>query len=282
MSQDNIALPGHDANTHGHRQEPDERAILTIRSHSGLSGDMLLSGLAVISMEKMSIDPQSPAGREWLASVLDRIMPDMGYKARLELESVNGIRGWRLFLDLPHEHEHRNIDSIGEIIAKSSISAKAKQGALECFDLLAQCESAAHGIAAREVHFHEVGALDSILDICGVCELLDLLEPLRIVCGPLPVCDGEIHCAHGILPAPAPATLRLLRGIPLKPFAGATDAGELLTPTAMALLHVLNVEFGPWPAFQMDYEALVYGQRTFDNAPNGVIFALGKSFGDTC
>lgn len=251
------------------------RAIVTIRSHSGLSGDMLLAGLSLLNLEKIGLDPQSADGREWLRNILLKISPALGDSARLVPHSVNGIAGWRAQVDLPHEHEHRNLEDIRHFLFESRLSAFAVEKAVSCFELLAECEAEAHGIPIGDVHFHEVGALDSILDICGVCELCGLLEIPGLVCNPLPMADGQITCAHGVLPAPAPATLRLLRGVPVRPFEGDPNTGELVTPTAIALLRTLGARFGGWPKFKVGHTAIIYGQREFPGAPNGVIFALG-------
>ena len=122
------------------------------------------------------------------------------------------------------------------------------------------------------VRFHEVGALDSILDICMACVLFTRISPARFVVSPLPIADGEVVCAHGVIPVPAPAVLELLEGIPVRPFSG---EGETVTPTAIALLRSLGAMFGPWPAMLVEKQALVYGSRVFANAPNGTIFACG-------
>ena len=116
------------------------------------------------------------------------------------------------------------------------------------------------------------GALDSILDICMACVLFTRLSPARFVVSPLPIADGEVVCAHGVIPVPAPAVLELLEGIPVRPFSG---EGETVTPTAIALLRSLGATFGPWPAMLVERRALVYGARVFANAPNGTIFACG-------
>ena len=147
-----------------------------------------------------------------------------------------------------------------------------KRLASNTFTLLAEAEAAVHGMKPEAVHFHEVGALDSILDICMACTLFTRLSPARFVVSPLPIADGEVVCAHGVIPVPAPAVLELLEGIPVRPFSG---EGETVTPTAIALLRSLGAAFGPWPAMLVEKRALVYGSRVFANAPNGAIFACG-------
>ncbi len=263
-----------------HGRNPENIACattLTIRSHSGISGDILLAGVAALLMELNGITPASPVGDAWLADLTAKIMPEFSGAVKIRQRMVNGIAGFGAEVHLPTGHTHRNIGDIASIIDNSALAPKARDKAMACFRLLAECEGHAHNISAEEVHFHEVGALDSILDICTVCELLDMLHPDHLICSPLPVADGSISCAHGILPAPAPAVLRLLKGVPVKAFAGSIDAGEVVTPTGIALLLANNAVFGAWPRFNPAAIATIYGQKIFANAPNGIIFAFGAS-----
>ncbi len=257
------------------RPDATERPVLTIRSHSGISGDMLLCGLAILNLGDTA--PDSPEGVKYLHDLCASVMPDLAGCFTITQRKIGGICGWRANVALPPAHEHRGMDSIREIMEKAQICEAAKNFSGMAFDLLAACEAAAHGVGPDEVHFHEIGALDSILDICGASELYARLGSPKLVCGALPVADGEVECAHGVLPAPAPAALRLLAGMPVRPFPGNVDAGELLTPTGLALLRAFAAEFGPWPDFRIYQTALVYGQREFANVPNGVIFAIGKN-----
>lgn len=253
---------------HASHEEPhapkEAGNILTIRSHSGLSGDMLVAGL--LCMHGFSADE--------INARLAKIMPELAGTVALVKKAVSHVSGWHLQVSLPHEHEHRHCADIVAIIAKSGLCEQARDWATATFELLARAEGEVHGIAPEEVHFHEVGALDSILDICFACELLATLSLSRLVVSPLPVGDGSVQCAHGLLPVPAPAVLRLLEGLKVCPFAG---QGETVTPTAAALLHVWPVEFGPWPTMQVAKTALVYGSREFADLPNGVSFAMGKA-----
>lgn len=256
-------------------QSRNQPPALAIRSHTGISGDMLLTGLAVLHLAQCGLEPDSPAGQSRIQEVCARILPELGGCLEIAPKSVNHIQGWHASVNLPHIHEHRALEEILDIIDNSSLSDGAKARSRCCFHLLAECEAAAHGLPIDKVHFHEVGALDSILDICGVCELFQMLDAPELHCAPLPIADGDVMCSHGFLPVPAPATLRLLKNIPVRPFRGDLQPGELLTPTGVALLHVLDAKFGPWPSFLVKESALVYGQREFANVANGVLFALG-------
>ena len=274
MNEHSHAPEAHHHHEHGSGQGG---SILAIRCPGGLSGDMLLSGLAVAHFGTADLEPASSEAQERLNARIASIMP--GISLRLVVKTVNGIAGWHAAIDLPHEHEHRNLEDIEKIIHASGMEEPAKRLAADCFRLLASCEAKAHHIPLEQVHFHEVGALDSILDICAVCSLYVALGEPQLYCSPLPVADGTITCAHGILAAPAPAVLHLLKGVPVRPFAGACDAGELVTPTAISLLRTLNAHFGHWPEMLVEQTAIVYGGKIFKNAPNGALFVLGKELG---
>lgn len=258
---------------HAHGHEPHgqgsptavEGSVLTVRSHSGLSGDILLAGfLRMTELEKEELDKR-----------LHAILPELAGSVRLVRRQVNHIGGWHAEVSLPHQHEHRTFADIAALIASGGMDEVAKRLATDTFALLAKAEAFVHGRTPEEVHFHEVGALDSILDICMVCDLFVRLAPSRFVVSPLPVADGSVVCAHGVIPVPAPAVLELLRGIPIRPFP-AED--ETVTPTAAALLRALGATFGPWPAMTVERTALVYGTRTFPDVPNGTIFAYGRDY----
>lgn len=252
-----------------------ERGALTIRTGVGLSGDMILCGLAVMNMKLAKLEPTGKESDAWLKTRVEKILPGLGESVSIIKKSVNCVSGYGAKVNLPHEHEHRNLGDILALIEGSKLSAQARAYAARCFKLLARCEAEVHDVSLESVHFHEVGALDSILDICVSCELFCELGTPRLMCSPLPVADGVIDCAHGKLPAPAPATLKLLRNVPVRPFAGDADAGELVTPTAIALLLTLNAEFGNWPAQTPLESALIYGDKVFSGVPNGAFFIAG-------
>lgn len=252
-----------DHHGHDHRHVPGTSGrVLTIRAHSGLSGDIFLAGLLRMTA----------CDEAMLNERLSAILPELAGTVHLTRREVNHVNGWHARILLPHQHEHRTLNDILSLIAASGMTETAKGLAAETFALLARAESTVHGIPPEEIRFHEIGALDSILDICMTCELYAILAPDRFVVSPLPLADGSVRCAHGIIPVPAPAVLELLQGIPVRPF---PVEGETVTPTAAALLRSLGAVFGQWPTMYIDRLALVYGTRVFPNAPNGVIFATG-------
>ncbi|MDL2209772.1 LarC family nickel insertion protein [Desulfovibrio sp. OttesenSCG-928-O18] len=256
--------PGHDhGRHHGHRHA--HGSVLVLRPYTGISGDIMVAGLArMLGADQTMLD-------ECIAAIG---IPQLASSLGVIPHSLNEVGGWRCQVTLPHEHSHRTLADIRGIIAESSLTDKAKSLADKAFTILAEAEGAVHGKEADTVSFHEVGALDSILDTCLAAALFDRLNPDLFVCGPLPVCDGTVNCAHGKLPVPAPAVMRLLHGIPVR---GIPSSGETLTPTGVALLKAFDASFGTWPAMTMKTEALIYGTRVFENVPNGAIFAFGDA-----
>lgn len=240
----------------------DSGSVLVIRPCSGLSGDMLLAGLACMA-------GVSPEELSTLATSVN--MPADSVK--LEVKSVNTVNGWTCRVTLPEEHCHRTFADIRQLIEATSMTPRARLLALSTFTLLATAEGQIHGVAIEDVTFHEVGALDSILDICLASVLFDRLSPAVLMCGPLPLCDGTVRCNHGLLPAPAPAVLSLLPGVRVR---GIPSDGETVTPTAIALLKGFGAVFGPWPAMAVSRTALVYGTRLLPGIPNGALFAIGQ------
>jgi uncharacterized protein (DUF111 family) len=241
--------------------------VLVIRPNTGVSGDILLAGLARMA------DLDGPG----LAAFVDGLaIPVPAGAIDLVPRSVAEVAGWSCRVSLPDEHAHRTLVDVLAIVAASALTDGAKRLASATFTLLAEAEGRVHGRPAAAVTFHEVGALDSILDVCVVAALYDLIAPTALVCGPLPLCDGVVRCAHGLVPAPAPAVLELLEGVPVR---GLDSTGETVTPTGIALLRGLGATFGDWPAITVSRRALIYGTRVFDGVPNGAIFVRGTTAG---
>lgn len=140
-----------------------------------------------------------------------------------------------------HEHHHHTrMNEISDIIQSLKVSDKVKCDIKSVYNLIAEAESQAHGRPVEQIHFHEVGTMDAVADIAGVCMLIDEIKPDQIISSPIHVGSGQVRCAHGILPVPAPATARILHGIPS--YGGAVN-GELCTPTGAALLRHFAAEF---------------------------------------
>jgi len=189
-----------------------------------------------------------------------------------------GLRALAFVPVVPKQHKHRNLADITEIISKSKISEQAKKTAITIFNKLAQAEGVVHGKDTGEVRFHEVGALDSIIDIVSASVGLEALGVEKVYCSALSVGGGTIKCAHSLLPVPAPATAELLKGIPIT---GGPGQAELLTPTAAAILATVVDEFCPLPS--MKIEAVGYGAGSLESEefPNVLRLILGESVEDT-
>ncbi len=174
--------------------------------------------------------------------------------------------------DEPHEHPHRPYAAIRDLLANAGLSPVVTARAQAVFCKLAEAEGSIHGVAADDVHFHEVGSEDAIADVVGVAIALELLGVTEIVVSPLPIGRGFVRSAHGVLPLPAPATLEVLRGIPVH---GVDIDRELVTPTGAAIVAALGSEFGRFPA--MTTTSIGYGAGTRDLAerPNVVRAVLG-------
>ena len=161
--------------------------------------------------------------------------------------------------DHTHTHHHTSMADVVHILSHLPLPETVRENALGVYQSIAQAESKAHGKPVEEIHFHEVGTMDAVADVVGVCMLIDRLAVDQIVASPVHVGSGHVHCAHGILPVPAPATADLLRGIPSY---GGEIQGELCTPTGAALLRQFVGKFGPMP--QMAVEKIGYGMGSKD------------------
>ena len=224
----------------------------------GVAGDMLLSALIDAGASLDAIRSRLPVS-------------DVG----LDVHAVqrHGIASSALNVALPHEHAHRRWQDIRRIIDSSSMPERPKARSHKAFALLAEAEGRVHRIPPEEVTFHEVGALDAIVDICGVALALDELDVDEVVCSPLPLGHGTINSAHGVLPLPAPATLEILRGA--NTF-GVDINGETVTPTGAALVSSLSNRFGAMPPMTLSAIGTGAGNADWPNVPNVVRALLGQ------
>ena len=172
--------------------------------------------------------------------------------------------------DHPHEHEHGHghhhhatMAWVEHTIQETALPPEVKEQALQVYHAIAQAESAAHGCPVDQVHFHEVGALDAVADVTAVCLLMHMLAPEKIVVSPVHLGSGQVRCAHGILPVPAPATAYILQGVPA--YTGSIR-GELCTPTGAALLKTFAQSFGPMPVMVTEKVGIGVGNKDFEAA----------------
>ena len=162
-----------------------------------------------------------------------------------------------------HHHHHTHMSDIEKIINGLNVSDKVKADALAVYGLIAEAESKAHGKPVTDIHFHEVGTMDAVADIVGVCVLLEQIGADKIVVSPLATGFGQVRCAHGILPVPAPATASIIEGIPT--YSGDVE-GELLTPTGAALLKHFADSFGTRPVMAIEKTGYGMGRKDFAKA----------------
>jgi pyridinium-3,5-bisthiocarboxylic acid mononucleotide nickel chelatase len=219
---------------------------------SGASGDMILGAMLDAGLSLSYL-------REQLAR-----LNLSHYEVGVEKVVKRGIGGSQALVRIQedhHHHHHRHLSDIREIIEASSLDAEIKQKSQKIFMRLAEAEAKVHRVSPEAIHFHEVGAMDAIIDVVGGVIGLTALGIDKVYCSPLHVGTGTVECAHGILPVPAPATAELIKG---KPVYATGVQGELLTPTGAAILTTLAEAFGPMPA--MTLEAIGYGAGTAERS----------------
>ncbi len=231
---------------------------------SGAAGDMIVGALL-----------DAGADAKALCEALHRLGVG-GFTIAIEKVTKQGIAATRFIVNLEDstKQPHRHLKHVTEIIRVGKLPDRVRDRAISVFERLAQAEAAVHNTAIEKVHFHEVGAVDAIVDVVGACLCLDSLGIERIMVSPIPTGSGTIKCEHGVLPVPAPATALLLRGVPL---AACDEVGELTTPTGAAILTTLADEFGPLPS--MDLSMVGYGAGTRDNKtrPNVLRVLIGEA-----
>jgi uncharacterized protein (TIGR00299 family) protein len=226
---------------------------------SGISGDMTLAALFDVG-----IDPDAVRG----------VLDSFGLPITLEVERVkrNGIAATYVNVVAPDQEEYRFLPDVEAILNKGRMTTRQRELALAIFRKLAEAEGAVHGMPIEKVHFHEVGALDSIADIACSAVAIDLLGVERITCRSVPPGSGTVKCAHGIMPVPAPATAMLLKGVPL---AKAPVTGELVTPTGAAILATVVNDFTDQPAMTVEQIGCGAGRKDFIEQPNVLRIFVG-------
>ena len=172
-----------------------------------------------------------------------------------------------------HHHAHSSLGDVTAIIDGLPLPGAVRENAKTVYASIAKAESEVHGMPVNEVHFHEVGALDAVVDVAGVCLAMELLKPGKVLASPVHVGSGMVKCAHGLLPVPAPATAKLLSGIPI--YSGSIR-GELCTPTGAALLKHFVTSFGPMPVMTLEKTGFGMGMKDFE-ACNAVRALWGET-----
>src|SRR5688572_17113641 len=227
---------------------------------AGASGDMILGAMVAAGVDQ-----------DVLRQQLSLLNVD-GFNINFETVDRSGLSATYARVETAHEHTHRHLSDIKKIIESSKIPDAAKKLAIQIFTRLAKAEARVHNEPIDHVHFHEVGALDAIVDIVGAAICFDLLKIDRFVCSPLHVGSGTIQMAHGRFPVPPPAVAELLKGVP---FYSTEIQGELLTPTGAAIITTVCDDFGPLPMMKVAETGYGAGTREYEKFPNVLRVLIG-------
>ncbi len=238
------------------------RNVAWLHPFSGIAGDMTLGALL-----------DAGAELSFVISTLEGLNVD-GWSLTTEQVDRNGIRATRAVVDAPEQHHHRRWSDIRLLLEQASLPDRVQARALAVFEALAVAEGEVHGLPPDEAHFHEVGALDAIVDIVGSCAALESLNIDEVASGPVAVGVGSISAAHGILPNPPPAVVNLLEGIPTV----SVDIDmELTTPTGAAIVKALADRVGPMPDMTIAGSGYGAGTRDLPDRANVTQVVVGTS-----
>jgi uncharacterized protein (TIGR00299 family) protein len=237
--------------------------ILYLECNMGAAGDMLMAALLELH--------NSP--EDFLKRLNSIGIPNVEVTA--ERSAKCGITGTHVRVKINGDCKHNDCHHINHLIDSLQISGAAKKNALAVYKLLADAESCVHGVPVDKIHFHEIGELDAVADIVGVCMLMEELAPDLVLASPINVGSGSVRCAHGILPVPAPATAHILQNVPIY---SDNINGELCTPTGAALLKYFAKEFCNMPTMSVSKIGYGMGKRDFEKV-NCVRAYLGNAVG---
>ena len=266
------------------RTSMDTANHLSVRLHAGFNANVMLGGLMAL------YELTGPM----MSAVADRLFPTLTTRITLQPAAVNAIAGWRCEVNVTekvapsshdttsttepqpshghgHGHVHRSLATILAYYDQGSLSEAALQRAEAIWLTLAHAEARVHGTTPEHVHFHEVGRLSNVV-VIGLIAHLMTKTGVTLSASPVPVTDGVIHCAHGLVANPAPSLCALLTDLPVRPL---ETKGEPITPTGLAILRGLKATFGPWPAMSVARIETVYTPYVFPDVPNGARFVLG-------
>lgn len=229
---------------------------------AGASGDMILG-----AMVAAGVDP------DYLRTQLSKLSVT-GFQISFETVNRSGLSATYARVETAHEHKHRHLKDIKQIIEASALSDSVKHRAVQIFTRLAEAEARVHNEPVDHLHFHEVGALDAIVDVVGAAICFDCLKIDRFICSSLHVGSGFVKMDHGQFPIPPPAVAELLKGVPFY----ATDIkGELLTPTGAAIITSVCSEYGPIPQMTTEVTGYGAGTREYQDFPNVLRVMIGET-----
>ena len=260
--------------------EKEKESFLAVMNHSGLPGTEIQAcpgstcGIAGTHM-KVTVygeEEKEPAGEDRSHGHDHGHGHDHSHEYEHSHDHDHGHRHEHSH-DHGHSHHHASPSHIRDLIRGMDLPEEVKKNGEAVYDAIAAAEARAHGCPVGDVHFHEVGSLDAVADVTGVCYAIYLLHPERIIVSPIHVGSGTVRCAHGIMPVPAPATANLLEGVPVY---GGSVQGELCTPTGAALLKYFADSFGTMPMMQVMKSGVGIGTKSFEQA-NCVRTFLGET-----
>ena len=237
--------------------------IIYFDCFAGISGDMTVAALLDLGVPLAVLE-------EGLARLA---LPRAGYRLGMTEVERRGVRAAGFHVHMEEHQPHRHYTDIAGMIEQSSLAGGVKETAQKIFFRLAEAEARVHGVEIGHVHFHEVGGVDSIVDIVGTAICLDYLGVTEVYAAPLPYGSGFVETAHGRLPVPAPATAELLKGVPVH---FETGPGERVTPTGAAIVATLARGFGTPPAMRIERVGSGAGSRDFADIPNILRLVLGE------
>ncbi|MDB4929870.1 MAG: uncharacterized protein JWM10_2354, partial [Myxococcaceae bacterium] len=233
--------------------------VLHLDAFAGVAGDMLVAALL-----DLGVPPAAITG------ALDAL-PVHGYELALAHRTDHGIVATRFLVEVTGPQPQRRYRDIRALLTDAALPPGVRDRALATFAVLARAEGRVHRIDPEEVHFHEVGAVDAIVDVVAACACLDWLGA-RVNAGPLPMGGGFVRAAHGVLPLPAPAVVEILAGVPTVP---AALRGEMVTPTGASLVRANATSFEAWPAMSPVVTGFGAGTRRWPDRPNLLRVVLG-------
>ena len=253
---------------------------LYIECRVGVAGDMLTASL----LEHVNKE-------EFVKKINSLNVPGVSFEVeRIKKSSIEGnkvhvvINGTEEGLESKEHnhhshHTHTSLEDVSVLINAMDLSDKVKNDAINVYNLIANAESRVHGTSVKDIHFHEVGTIDAVVDVVSVCLLMEMISPAKVISSPINVGSGTVRCAHGILPVPAPATAVLLEEVPM--YTDDDINTELCTPTGAALVKYFADEFGNIPVMKLQSTGYGFGTKEFDK-PNCVRTFLGEENTSDC
>ena len=245
----------------GNQKTSSDGKILYFDCESGISGDMTVAALLGLGID-----------RDEFRQRLD-LLGMNNYSIHITGKKICGMEALDFSVHLTSgDGSRRSFKDIIEIFQQSGLSTDEKTLSIGIFSTIAEAEAVVHGVPLEKIHFHEVGADDSIIDIAAVAICINMIKPDRIVSSRLPLGTGHVTCAHGIIPVPVPATVEILKGIPVYQ---TETKGELITPTGAAIIANLSESFEPMPPMEIKNAGYGVGKKKYDRS-NVLRVLIGK------